>query len=195
MYVGSYAICVLNWNWWLTQDHFPIKHCSQRTHRCSARVVGREEYSLVLVSRYSTVRSGTLTWREWGLWPKQLQEIARGNNIFSHGLSESQISEYFGLFSGLMFGEVNFCLGQGEIISVSGCPSVNNILEGVIEPRSASHSPSGAPFQYQIRSLIVRSREATRLPVEIIVSLWNLTSTLAAVLPRCLSNFRAIGLF
>ena len=23
---------------------------------------------LVLVSRYSTVRSGTLTWREWGLW-------------------------------------------------------------------------------------------------------------------------------
>ena len=68
MYVGSYAICVLNWNWLLTQDHFVIKHWSQRTHRCSARVVGLEEYSLVLVSRYSTVRSGTLTWREWGLW-------------------------------------------------------------------------------------------------------------------------------
>ena len=70
MYVGSYAICVLNWNWWLTQDHFLIKHWSQRTHRCSARVVGLEEYSLGLVSRYSTVRSGTLTWREWGLWVK-----------------------------------------------------------------------------------------------------------------------------
>ena len=68
MYVGSYAICVLNWNWWLTQDHFLIKLWSQRTHRCSARVVGLEEYSLGLVSRYSTVRSGTLTWREWGLW-------------------------------------------------------------------------------------------------------------------------------
>ena len=25
-------------------------------------------YSLGMVSRYSTVRSGTLTWREWGLW-------------------------------------------------------------------------------------------------------------------------------
>ena len=68
MYVGPYAICVLNWNWLITQDHFLIEHWSQRTHRCSARVVGLEEYSLVLVSRYSTVRSGTLTWREWGLW-------------------------------------------------------------------------------------------------------------------------------
>ena len=27
-----------------------------------------EEYSLGLVSRYSTVRSGAVTWREWGLW-------------------------------------------------------------------------------------------------------------------------------
>ena len=71
MYVGSYAICVLNWNWWLTQDHFLIKHWSQRTHRCSARVVGLEEYLLVLVSRYSTVRSGTLIWREWGLWNRR----------------------------------------------------------------------------------------------------------------------------
>ena len=26
-------------------------------------------HELVLVSRYSTVRSETLTWREWGLWP------------------------------------------------------------------------------------------------------------------------------
>ena len=68
MYVGWYAICVLNWNWWLTQDRFLIKHWIQRTHRCQARVVGLEDYSLVLDSRYSTVRSGTLTWREWGLW-------------------------------------------------------------------------------------------------------------------------------
>ena len=36
MYVGLYAICVWNWNWWLTQDHFLIKHWSQRTHRYSA---------------------------------------------------------------------------------------------------------------------------------------------------------------
>ena len=69
MYVGPYAICVLNWNWLLTQNHFLIEHWNQHTHCCSARVVGLEEYSLVLVSRYSTVRSGTLTWHEWGLWP------------------------------------------------------------------------------------------------------------------------------
>ena len=34
--MGLYAIWVWNWNWWLTQDHFLIKHWSQRTHRCSA---------------------------------------------------------------------------------------------------------------------------------------------------------------
>ena len=39
------------------------------------------------------------------------------------------------------------------------------------------------------------SIEATRSAVYIIVSLWNLTCTSAAVLPRCLPNFRAIGLF
>ena len=60
MYVALYAICVWNWNWWLTQDHFLIKHWNQCTHRCSAPVVGLEGYSLGLVSRYSTVRSGTL---------------------------------------------------------------------------------------------------------------------------------------
>ena len=35
---------------------------------CLLSVVGLEKYPLGLVSRYSTVRSGTLTWREWGLW-------------------------------------------------------------------------------------------------------------------------------
>ena len=83
MYVGSYAICVLNWNWWLTQDHFLIKHWNQRTHRCSARVVGLEEYSLVLVSRYSTVRSGTLTWREWGLCTGVCNNFPRGTHVFA----------------------------------------------------------------------------------------------------------------
>ena len=39
MCVGLYAICVWNWNWWLTQDHFLIKHWSQCTHRCLAPVV------------------------------------------------------------------------------------------------------------------------------------------------------------
>ena len=35
--------------------------------------------------------------------------------------------------------------------------------------------------------------EAARLDVILILSLWNLTGISAAVLPRCLSNFRAIG--
>ena len=39
------------------------------------------------------------------------------------------------------------------------------------------------------------SLEATRLVVNIIASLWNLTDTSAALLPKCLSNFRAIGQF
>ena len=42
MLVGLYAICVCNWNWKSTQDHFPIEHWSQRSHHCSAPVV---EYS------------------------------------------------------------------------------------------------------------------------------------------------------
>ena len=40
-----YAICVCNLNWKLIQDHFLIKHWIQHTHRCSAPVVGLEEYS------------------------------------------------------------------------------------------------------------------------------------------------------
>ena len=37
------------------------------------------------------------------------------------------------------------------------------------------------------------SLEAARLDVAMVVSLWNLTGTSAAVLPRYLPNFRAIG--
>ena len=37
----------------------------------------------VLVSRYSTVRSGTLTWHQWGLWPGQ--SVARE---WWHAISE-----------------------------------------------------------------------------------------------------------
>ena len=36
MFGSLYAICVWNWNWWLTKDHFLIKHWRERTHRCSA---------------------------------------------------------------------------------------------------------------------------------------------------------------
>ena len=62
MYVGSYAICVLNWNWWLTQDHFLIKHWTPIAAQLG--VVGLE-YSLVLASRYSTV--GKLPLERWSL--------------------------------------------------------------------------------------------------------------------------------
>ena len=37
------------------------------------------------------------------------------------------------------------------------------------------------------------SLEAARLNVMMIVSLWNLTGISAVLLPKCLSNFRAIG--
>ena len=37
------------------------------------------------------------------------------------------------------------------------------------------------------------SLEAARLDVAMVISLWNLTATSAAVLPRYLPNFRAIG--
>ena len=40
---------------------------------------------------------------------------------------------------------------------------------------------------------ISRSLEVARLDVTIIVSLWNLTGISAALLLRCLSNFRAMG--
>ena len=40
---------------------------------------------------------------------------------------------------------------------------------------------------------ILWNLEATRMDVIMIVSLWHLTGTSAALLPRCLSNFRAIG--
>ena len=68
MYISSCSIRSWNWNRKLTQDHFLIEHCIQRTHRCPAVRCWPWVYSLGIVSRYSTVRSGTLTWREWGLW-------------------------------------------------------------------------------------------------------------------------------
>ena len=70
MYISSCSIRSWNWNRKLTQDHFLIEHWIQRTHRCPAARCWPWVYSLGMVSRYSTVRSGTLTWREWGLWWK-----------------------------------------------------------------------------------------------------------------------------
>ena len=68
MYISSCSIRSWNWNRKLTQDHLLIEHWIQRTQRCPAARCWPWVYSLVLVSRYSTVRSETLTWREWGLW-------------------------------------------------------------------------------------------------------------------------------
>ena len=51
------------------------------------------------------------------------------------------------------------------------------------------YSLSGKTSYHQISW----SLEAARLDVAIIVSLWNLTGTSAAALPRYLPNFRAIG--
>ena len=54
----------------------------------------------------------------------------------------------------------------------------------LLGPVSISHNTSHCK--------ILWSPEATRLVVWIIASLWNLTGTSAALLPMCLSNFRAI---
>ena len=67
MYVGLYAICVCNWNWKLTQDHFLIKHWSQHTHRCSAPVVALEEYSAHDWRAATSVQRAPGTCRAYGL--------------------------------------------------------------------------------------------------------------------------------
>ena len=59
---------------WYWSEHRP--HSRQVTGARCTEVAARQSwaeytsrvYSLGMVSRYSTVRSGTLTWREWGLW-------------------------------------------------------------------------------------------------------------------------------
>ena len=57
-----------NWNWKSTQDHYLIKRWSQRTHRCSAPVVGLEDYSAHDCRAATPVQRAPVTWREWGLW-------------------------------------------------------------------------------------------------------------------------------
>ena len=52
-----------------------------------------------------------------------------------------------------------------------------------------------APFQYQIRRLIVRPREVSKPRDWQFKLLHRFDIWSAAVLPRCLSNFRAIGQF
>ena len=51
-----------------------------------------------------------------------------------------------------------------------------------------------ASIHEAVRRLISWSLGAARLDIITIVSLWNLTGISAALLSRCLSNFRAIGL-
>ena len=58
-----------------------------------------------------------------------------------------------------------------------------------IFPCQGLYSLSGKTSYRQIS----RSLEAARLGVVLIVSLWNFTGISAAVLPRGLSNFKAMG--
>ena len=60
-----------------TWNHRP--HSRQVTGARCTEVAARQSwaYSLGMVSRYSTVRSGTLTWREWGLCLKSLPSASR----------------------------------------------------------------------------------------------------------------------
>ena len=62
-------------------------------------------------------------------------------------------------------------------------------LQNVQHLIQSLNSLSGKTCYHQISW----SLEAARLDVAMVVSLWNLTGTSAAVLPRYLPNFRAIG--
>ena len=75
-------------------------------------------------------------------------------------------------------------------------PSGDTLIKNNVSP--------ALTFAYQFQGLyslsgktsyrqISRSLETARLDATTIVSLWHLTGISAAVLPRCLSNFRAIG--
>ena len=68
MYISLCAIRSWNWNWKLTQDHFLIEHWIKRPHRCSARVVGLEEYWAHDWRAATSVQRSPVTWCEWSLW-------------------------------------------------------------------------------------------------------------------------------
>ena len=77
-----------------------------------------------------------------------------------------------------------------------------NIGITTLQPKNDSwHGAQLCDFNQSLYSLssktsyhqISWSLEAARLGVIMIVSLWNLTGISAALLPRCLINFRAIG--
>ena len=54
-------------------------------------------------------------------------------------------------------------------------------------------NPEPSPFIKRLDVLSCEVSEAARLDVIIIVLLWNLTGITAALRPRCLSNWKAIG--
>ena len=64
---------------------------------------------------------------------------------------------------------------------------LNSMLWDALGPVSISDKTSYRKISWSL--------EAARLVVQIIASLWNLTGTSAALLPRCLSNFEVIRQF
>ena len=77
-----------------------------------------------------------------------------------------------------------FCLGANNLKGIVPM----DISEAAI-PNQGLYSLSGKRSYRQISW----SLEAARLDVAMVVSLWHLTGTSAAVLQRYLPNFRAIG--
>ena len=67
------------------------------------------------------------------------------------------------------------------------CPGCNVLTLWCLGPVSISDKTSYVKISQRL--------EGTRSDEEMFVSLWNLTGTSAAVLPRCLSNFRAMRTF
>ena len=77
------------------------------------------------------------------------------------------------------------CLVSGVLINMTHLINSNRGIKFTI---LGLYSPSGRTFDRRISW----SLEATRSDVTIVASLWNLTGISVVLLPRCLSNFRAI---
>ena len=76
---------------------------------CLQSVVGLECFHLGLFSRYSTARSGTVTWWEWGLW-FELTHGSACNTGWWSGLSDSLISAYIAQFIGCVIDRIHYGL-------------------------------------------------------------------------------------
>ena len=163
------------WLWWYFD--LPTKslqqcltHWTRVTHMClSELTIFRSDNGL------SSYRHQAIIWTKTGkLSIRPLGPNVNGIRTEIHTFSCKKM--YLKMSSGTWR---SFCLGLNVLSAMN------------IELNQGLYSLSGKTSCRQISW----SLEAARLGVIMIVSLWNLTGIPAALLPRCLLNFRAIGKF